>query len=206
MRRTEHDIATRERLLQAGARLFAARGYAHVTIRDICAAAGANIAAVNYHFPGKAGLYHEVVGRAIARLQRSTTVARSHETAESPEQRLHEYIRATIAFEPADDWIHRLVSRELSEPTAALDRILQEVVRPHLAHLQGIVVELLGCGDDDPRAARAAFSIHAQCLTLRNAHVAAQLYPVATEPSLDALVDHITEFSLAGLWAMARMS
>jgi len=47
---------TRERLLAEGARLFAARGYAGVTVRAICRAAHANVAAINYHFHGKRGL------------------------------------------------------------------------------------------------------------------------------------------------------
>jgi AcrR family transcriptional regulator len=205
MSRTDHDSATRERLLAAGARLFAARGYAHVTIRDICAAAGANIAAVNYHFPGKAGLYDEVVRRAIASLQLPTTAVHPLEMPQRPEYRLRAYVRAAITGD-SDDWAHQLVARELSEPTDSLSRIVDEVLRPQLAWLQRIVVDLLGCDQQDPRVARAAFSIHAQCLALRNTGVAVQIYPVVAEPTADAMVDHITEFSLAGLWAMARMA
>jgi len=49
------DQDTRERLLGEAARLFAARGFARVTVRDICRAANANVAAINYHFHGKRG-------------------------------------------------------------------------------------------------------------------------------------------------------
>ena len=41
---------TRERLLSAGERLFATRGIDAVSVRDITDAAGANLAAINYHF------------------------------------------------------------------------------------------------------------------------------------------------------------
>ena len=51
------DQETRQRLLEAAARLFAARGFTHVTVREICNAANANVAAVNYHFGDKLGLY-----------------------------------------------------------------------------------------------------------------------------------------------------
>ena len=40
------DTETRDRLLQAGARLFADRGFRKVTVRDICRVARANVAAV----------------------------------------------------------------------------------------------------------------------------------------------------------------
>lgn len=50
--------ATRERLLGAATRVFAARGFARA---GICAAAGCNVGAVSYHFGDKAGLYRAVL-------------------------------------------------------------------------------------------------------------------------------------------------
>ena len=58
---TGHDLATKERLLREATRLFAERGFKKVTVRDICAAARANVAAVNYHFGGKPGLYEVTI-------------------------------------------------------------------------------------------------------------------------------------------------
>lgn len=52
--------ATRRRLLEAATRLFSEHGYAAVTVRDITRAAETNLAAVNYHFGGKLGLYEAV--------------------------------------------------------------------------------------------------------------------------------------------------
>ena len=59
------DTETRDRLLKAAERLFADRGFKKVTVRDICRAARANVAAVNYHFGDKLGLYREVLQSAI---------------------------------------------------------------------------------------------------------------------------------------------
>ncbi len=56
---------TRERLLLAGMQVFAVGGYEQGTIRDITQRAGANQAAVNYHFGSKAALYEAVVQRAF---------------------------------------------------------------------------------------------------------------------------------------------
>jgi AcrR family transcriptional regulator len=59
--RGAREAATRERLLTAAAALFAEHGFRRVTVRDICEEASANVAAVNYHFGDKQGLYREVV-------------------------------------------------------------------------------------------------------------------------------------------------
>lgn len=56
--------ATKRRLIEAAQRLFAERGYAAVTVRDITRSAGANLSAVNYHFHGKLGLYEAVRRRS----------------------------------------------------------------------------------------------------------------------------------------------
>src|ERR1700729_1374813 len=61
---TDH---TRTAILNAAERLYADRGFADVTLRDIVAAAGVNLAAVNYHFGSKDELIAELfVTRSLA--------------------------------------------------------------------------------------------------------------------------------------------
>src|ERR1700682_2593185 len=58
---------TRTAILDAAERLYADRGFADVTLRDIVAAANVNLAAVNYHFGSKDELIAELfVTRSIA--------------------------------------------------------------------------------------------------------------------------------------------
>ena len=71
------DVETHGRLLDAAARLFAARGFKDVTVREICRAARANVAAVNYHYRDKEGLYREVLGKAIDTMEKIARYARS---------------------------------------------------------------------------------------------------------------------------------
>jgi len=60
------DEVTRTRLLEAAGPIFASEGFHKAKIRGICARAGANIAAVNYHFGDKLGLYTEVLRYSIS--------------------------------------------------------------------------------------------------------------------------------------------
>jgi AcrR family transcriptional regulator len=58
---------TRTAILNAAERLYADRGFGDVTLRDIVAAAGVNLAAVNYHFGSKDELIAELfVSRGLA--------------------------------------------------------------------------------------------------------------------------------------------
>src|ERR1700740_1600967 len=58
---------TRTAILEAAERLYADRGFADVTLRDIVAAADVNLAAVNYHFGSKDELIAELfVTRSLA--------------------------------------------------------------------------------------------------------------------------------------------
>ncbi len=56
---------TQERVLEVAERLFAERGFDAVSIRDIIAAAGANLGAINYHFGTKDRLIEAVFERRL---------------------------------------------------------------------------------------------------------------------------------------------
>lgn len=211
MTRDVHATETRDRLLHCAARLFAERGFDQVSVRDICRAASANVAAVNYHFGGKQGLYQEVLETAIAAMQGTTTAAQAAGAGLPPEGQLRACVQVFLermTGEHRESWIHQLMLREMADPTPALDLVVEHVVRPRMAYLAGIVGALLGCPPDDTRAMRCAHAVHAQCLALRDGPVAsrldARLKPTAD--TLPAMAEHITRFSLAGIAAMAGVA
>lgn len=65
---TDQSSDTRRALLEAATTLFAAHGFDGVSLRAITDQAGANIAAVNYHFGSKDGLIAAVLDALIAPL------------------------------------------------------------------------------------------------------------------------------------------
>ena len=60
---TPHECGTKTAILEAAERLFALRGFEVASLREITAEAGANLAAVNYHFGSKDKLILAVVKR-----------------------------------------------------------------------------------------------------------------------------------------------
>lgn len=92
----------KRRLFDAASRLFAEQGFVRVSVRDIAAAIGANIAAVNYHFGSRDDLLALVVGRHLApvteeRLARLDGVERKGSGKAAPvEEIIDAYLRPLL--------------------------------------------------------------------------------------------------------------
>jgi len=201
------DAETYDRLLEVAARLFAARGFKDVTIREICRAARANVAAVNYHFGDKLGLYREVLNKAIETMQATTEAARQAGTGLEAEQKLRAYIRVFLertAAQSGDSWIHQLMTEEMADPTPALDLVIDQVIRPRMNYLMEVIAEMLHVPPDDERVLRCVMSVQAQCFASMKSAVADRFMPELSSktPSIDALAAHIASFSLGGIDAL----
>ena len=198
------DQETRARVLNAAARLFAERGFARVTVRDICRKAGANIAAVNYHFGGKHGLYTAVMQSAIAAMQATTGAARAGGDGRPANERLRAYVRVFVQRlmgSGRDTWIHQLLMREIADPTPALDMVSAQVLKPRITYLCAIIGELAGRPPLDPHVVRCALSVQSQFHALLwNPVLPRMAAGVATaSETLDAIAEHITRFSIGGV-------
>ncbi|MDR1988818.1 MAG: CerR family C-terminal domain-containing protein [Acidobacteriaceae bacterium] len=200
------DRETRDRLLEAATTLFAADGFKTVTVRDICQAAGANVAAVNYHFGDKMGLYHDVLNEAIEKMHGTTEAARDEGKGKAPEEKLEILVRVFIdraVKQGSAPWIHQLMMHEMAEPTPALDLVVERVLRPRFDYLKEIAAELLGCDCADARVEKAAMSVQSQLMLPIKNPFARQLMPeLSREEALDGLAAHVVRFSLAGICAM----
>ena len=203
------DRETRERLLKAAAQMFADRGFKKVTIRDICRAARANVAAVNYHFGDKSGLYREVLQLAIETMRSTNDAARAAGQGLPPDERLRQYINVSLCRAMSSgnaSWISRLLNREMSDPTPTLDTIVDQAFRPRVDDLMAMVAEILGCDLDDPRVSQCVTSIHAQWIMFVPNPIASRFRVKLRLRADDAptLADHIATFSLAGIHALAH--
>ena len=202
------DRETGGRLLAAAATLFADRGFKNVTVREICAAAGANVAAVNYHFGDKLGLYREVLQSAIDAMRATTDAARQAGEGQVPAEQLRRYISLFLhrRLGSDDDTVHRLVTREIQNPTPALDALVEQGMRPRIDYLSGLVARMMGCPVQDRRVLRAVASIQAQTIAYLPSPIAVRLGFVftPTRANLDEVAEHIATFSIAGVRAIGR--
>ena len=88
---------TRALILDAAERLYAERGFGDVTLRDIVASAGVNLAAVNYHFGSKDELIAELfVTRGIATNRERLAELKDAETAGGGHADVKAILRALV--------------------------------------------------------------------------------------------------------------
>lgn len=209
MRKQEQNFQMRRALLTAAGEVFAEKGFAKATIRAICDRAGANVAAVNYYFRDKAGLYHAAIQHwsEISRQKYPPDLGLG--TQATPEQRLAAFIRSfllRILDQSRPGWHGKLLTQEMVEPTAALDELVESVYRPMNERLRRIVRELGGGRLSSTAVRLASRSILGQCLYYRHAWpVLTRLDPDETfEPAdVERIATHVTRFSLAAIKALA---
>lgn len=199
-----NDHETRQRIMDSAARLFAERGLENVTVRDICAKAGANVAAVNYYYRDKSGLYQEIIQRIIFNMKQMMERAHDAGHNKSPEERLKHYIRTFLRHilqEGDACWQGMLLAREMTEPTPGLDMIFEQAVRPNSDRVRDLISEIMGRPTTDPVVGRCVGSVQTQMIGLANP-IARRYIPKFTPEVIDGIAEHIARFSLGGIRAI----
>src|SRR5580693_7564829 len=115
--RPHHGVprdATEARILETAGHVFAETGFQAAKVRDICARAGVNLAAVNYHFGDKLGLYNEVL-RYAACAAGSAARLDPVPSGRTPEARLRAFVLGLLEKIYGEDrpaWPVRLMTHE----------------------------------------------------------------------------------------------
>ncbi len=144
---------TRTALLDAAERLFAERGIAGASMRAITHAAGANLAAVHYHFGSKEGLVRAVFGRRLEPLNRERVARLEALAGTGHEGAVEEIVEAfvgpalrMIGREPGGRAFAQLLARAVLEPGPGSRELVlehfQEVIERFTAALEGALPDL----------------------------------------------------------------
>ncbi|MBV9993968.1 MAG: TetR family transcriptional regulator [Caulobacteraceae bacterium] len=204
------EAATKAQVFAAAERLFALHGFQNVSVRDITAEAGVNLASVNYHFGSKDGLLFEIFRRRTGELNRERA-RMLHEAADRDggAPPLREILRAL--FEPPLRWSDprnerrisvQFIIRARSEGTEAM----REVLRSDVSHLRRFADALLtarpGLAPED-----VYWRLHF-CLGMTHnnrfaeferLHVLSQ--GLTSETDMEALLERMLDFAEAGFVA-----
>lgn len=196
---------TRDKLLDVAGLLFISRGYEGVSVRHITEAAGANVAAVNYHFGGKQNLYREVLrSRLMAGRERKiSAIKRALDSGAGLDGVIRAYISVFI-----DDMLSTtggeryldIIMAELNAGGPVADVIMDEAIIPVHTALMG-AIKSLRPKMADGRITMCIFSITGQIfhvIRARNVvqHITGRRF---SRKFIDEFVEHVTQFSLKGI-------
>ncbi|MHA1564855.1 MAG: CerR family C-terminal domain-containing protein [Alphaproteobacteria bacterium] len=174
-----HDrgAETRDQLIDAALRLFAIHGYHGVSTRMVTKEAGANLAAINYHFGGKQGLYEAVIDNIAVNMGRligpiANQVREAIDSAGNDRQAIatavHEFCLGFITAlvgETSRRPMVGLVMREFSVPTEDFSVLFDKAIEPLHKTLSAIVAA--SCGEDptDTNVIMRAHALLGMCIS-----------------------------------------
>jgi AcrR family transcriptional regulator len=199
---------TRQNLINCAGAIFSAKGFEATTVREVCQAAGVNIAAIHYHFGDKERLYIECVKHAHC--QHGMTKF-EWPGGMSSQDKLTSMVAHMLTMMLATDqpvWQIELMVRELARPTAACRALVEEFISPVFAQLLAIVSEMLPAEAPLLTRQQTAFSVVAQCLLYRYHRPIGQLL-IGEEQfqrllNVDTVARQVVAFSLGGIRECAR--
>ena len=206
---TVADETTRLKLLETASEVFAAQGFHAATIREICTRAEANVAAVNYHFRDKLGLYTEVLRESLGEVHESLRRS-AQNPAGKPEEQLRHLVAAMLHAIASPDRPARkvrIMMHELVQPSPALMEVVNQVMRPNYNLLRGIIGKILKLPPEHDTTRLCAHSIIGQVVHYAHARpVIEVLWPdlKLTEKRFEQVAAHIADFSLCGIKSRAR--
>jgi AcrR family transcriptional regulator len=151
----ETQAATKAAVFNAAERLFALHGFQNVSVRDITAEAGVNLASVNYHFGSKDALLFEIFRRRTSELNRERArllhEANARHDGKPPVREILEAYFAPPLRWGAPENERRIsvqfIIRARSEGTADM----REVLRNDVSHLARFADALMAARPDLPK-------------------------------------------------------
>lgn len=163
---------TRVALIQAALHLFGRKGYDAASTREIAARAGANIAAIAYHFGGKEGLRLACVEAVSAQMGQVLALdgALPATTPAIARHRLEVAIREAVRFmasaAPAQD-MAAFMLREITEGGPAVDMIYRHVMEPRHRLLCQLWGAATGTDPESEATRLAVFAMVGQVIYFR---------------------------------------
>lgn len=152
----EDGRVTRERLLDCAEELTAAKGFTSVTSKEICQKAGTNLAAVNYHFGSREGLYEAMLYRVHDRIISQTTLQDIAESSGTPREKLERFFDMILwsvkrgGRADADERAVQVWLREALANATAFLPILRHLAETKFPWVRKLFADYLGRDVGDP--------------------------------------------------------
>lgn len=198
--------ATRLRIIEAAGQVVAEKGYQDTTSKEICKRAGVNLAAVNYHFGSRDGLYLAVISEVMGHLLELEYLKQVAASDKSAEEKLGEMIDGLVhSLIEERSWHTRVWAREILTPSPVLPAITATEAMPRIEIVLPLLSELTGIASDDPKRFYGLLGLMSPCLILLiiDPDQPTPIQPIYSRPA-DEIAEHIKRFIFSGLHSFAE--
>lgn len=194
------------RLVEAAERLFAEKGFEAVSVRDITKEAGANVAAVNYHFGSREGLVVAVISRYLTPVnqERLARLDAAEKNGSDIEEIIAAYARPVIEqvgkSELSEKLYCQLVGRVFSEQGVSLPIEIEYQARTVVERFTRALSKVLPNFTPEELVWRLHFVVGGLIHLLTHSGFLYKVAgPLAGSPSMDLTITRFLKFSVAGL-------
>ena len=165
-RRSDGDI-TKARILDAAGNLIAQHGFAQTSNKAIAQAANVDLAAINYHFKGREGLYRAVLVEAHAHYIDEQFLIRLAESPIPPTQKLEVFFQTIIdRLVEKNLWYSNVFIRELFSPNSSLLDFMQNEGMRKFQLIRQIISQASGLDENHPAVLPCILNVMAPCMML----------------------------------------
>lgn len=119
------ENSTVRKIIQAAIPLFATKGFAAVSVKELAEAAGVNIALVSYYFGGKEKLYTFILTEQFSIMKQLIIDLKT--TTTDPVDRIKNFVMLAIQMHNDKPYIGQLINSEHMNPTECAFGIFQEI-------------------------------------------------------------------------------
>jgi AcrR family transcriptional regulator len=126
----QRSIVTQQKLLDAAIEAFSENGFKGTSTRDIADRAGVHHPLITYHFKNKDQLWRAAADRIFREFNIALVKATSDIPQNEPRARAETFIRTYVRYAHRQPALHKFILQESSHPSARLDWLVENHLRP----------------------------------------------------------------------------
>jgi len=146
----QRSIVTQQKLLDAAIEAFSENGFKGTSTRDIADRAGVHHPLITYHFKNKDSLWHAATNGIFREFNIALVKAIAEVPEIDPKARAAAFIRTYVRYAHKQPALHKIILQEANYPSARLDWLIENHLRPLFTEVVQQLKELQELGIAPP--------------------------------------------------------
>ena len=126
----QRSIVTQQKLLDAAVDAFSENGFKGTSTRDIADRAGVHHPLITYHFKNKDQVWRAAADRIVREFNIALVKATADVQEDEPKARAETVVRTYVRYAHRQPALHKFILQESSHPSARLDWLVENHLRP----------------------------------------------------------------------------